>query len=104
MIPAHSIIPSVVAEILRRAPMSREKVDFAWRAAVGPAIASVTSVRLDSDRVLHVAATEPHWQREVLRSSPLILARLERLLGPGVVARLASDDEQAADQRRLNSK
>jgi hypothetical protein len=70
--------------------MSCEKVDFAWRAAVGPAIANVTSVKLEAERVLHVAATEPNWQREVLRSSHLILARLERLLGPGVVVRLVA--------------
>jgi hypothetical protein len=92
MVPAHRLIPAVVAEIIRKAPMSPEKVEFAWRAAVGPAVARVTHVRLDGDGSLHVTAREPHWQREVRRSSSLILARLERLLGPGTVARIDAGD------------
>ncbi len=96
MTPAHRILPSVVAEIIRKAPLSPEKVEFAWRAAVGPAVARVTKVRLDQDRVLHVTASEPHWQGEVRRSSALILARLERMLGPGTVARLDSADQRAS--------
>ena len=88
MVPAHSAIPKVLAEVLRKAPLCPEKVDFAWRAAVGPAVARVTSVRLDSDGVLHVTTREPHWLVEVRRSSQLILARLESLLGADVVRAL----------------
>ena len=90
MIPAHQVIPAVLAEVLRKAPLCPEKVEFAWRAAVGPAVARVTTVSLDHDGVLRVASTEAHWITEVRRSSKLILARLESMLGAGVVKRLGT--------------
>jgi predicted nucleic acid-binding Zn ribbon protein len=85
---AQSIIPDVLAQAIRKAPLCPEKVDFAWRTAVGPAVQRVTAVRLDEDGVLHVTTPDPHWSREVRRSSKLILARLEHLLGPGTVRRI----------------
>jgi predicted nucleic acid-binding Zn ribbon protein len=51
-------------------------------------MARVTHVTLGSDGVLHVTSREAHWNTEVKRSSKLILARLEALLGAGVVKRL----------------
>jgi predicted nucleic acid-binding Zn ribbon protein len=90
VIPAYQVIPAVLAEVLRKAPLCPEKVEFAWRAAVGPAVARVTSVSLDQDGVLHVGSKEAHWTTEVRRSSKLILARLESMLGPGVVQRIAT--------------
>jgi hypothetical protein len=47
-------------------------------------------VSLDRDGVLHVASKEAHWITEVRRSSKLILARLESMLGPGVVKRIGT--------------
>ncbi len=85
MIPAHKVIPSVLAEVLRKAPLSQEKVEFAWRAAVGAAVARATRVSLGADGVLQVTSAEPHWAAEVRRSSKLILARLDGLLGSGVI-------------------
>lgn len=85
MVPAHTAISGVLAEVLRKAPLCAEKVDFAWRAAVGPAVARVTRVTLDAEGVLHVTSSEPHWAIEVRRSSKLIAARLEALLGAGTV-------------------
>ncbi|MCA1586367.1 MAG: DUF721 domain-containing protein [Acidobacteria bacterium] len=87
MIPAHRILPGVVAEIIRKAPLCPEKVAFAWRTAVGPALARVTSAEL-RDHALVVTAASPHWAHEVGRATGLILARLEILLGPGVVKRI----------------
>jgi predicted nucleic acid-binding Zn ribbon protein len=93
MIPAHKAIPAVLAEVLRNAPLCPEKVEFAWRTAVGPAVARVTAVRLGADGVLSVTSKEAHWLIEVRRSSKLILARLEGLLGSGVIKQLdASTD------------
>jgi predicted nucleic acid-binding Zn ribbon protein len=93
MIPAHKAIPAVLAEVLRNAPLCPEKVEFAWRTAVGPAVARVTAVRLGADGVLSVTSKEAHWLTEVRRSSKLILARLEGLLGSGVIKQLdASTD------------
>jgi predicted nucleic acid-binding Zn ribbon protein len=78
----------VLAEVLRKAPLCPEKVDFAWRASVGPAMARVTRVSLDADGVLHVTSSDAHWRTEVKRSSKLILARLDAMLGAGVVRQL----------------
>lgn len=90
MVRAHDLIPRVLAEVIRKAPLTAEKVDFAWRSVVGPAMDRVTRVRLDPDGVLIVTTTDPHWAREVRRSSKIILPRLESLLGPEVVRRIAS--------------
>jgi predicted nucleic acid-binding Zn ribbon protein len=88
VVPAHKAIPAVLAEVLKKAPLCPEKVEFAWRAAVGPAMARVTRVSLDHAGVLHVTSSEPHWATEVKRSSKLILARLETMLGADVVRKL----------------
>jgi len=87
VIPIHRVIPDALAEILRKAPLTDEKVAFAWRSSVGPAIDRGTSVTLQ-DGVLWVTARETAWGREVERSAALIHARLDALLGPGVVRAL----------------
>jgi predicted nucleic acid-binding Zn ribbon protein len=88
VIRADRLIPAVLAEVIRKAPLCPEKVEFAWRAAVGSALDRVTTVRLDDEGVLHVKAADAHWAREVKRSSRLILKRLEGLLGAGVAKKL----------------
>lgn len=80
-------MPVALAEILRKAPLSPEKVAFAWRTAVGSSIDKVTSIEL-RDGVLHVRAKDPAWRREVERSASLIRARLDALLGEDVVREL----------------
>ena len=88
MIRAAQVIPSVLAEVIRKAPLCPEKVDFAWRHAVGPALQRVTSARLDDRGVLHVTTADAHWAHEVRRASPLILKRLASMLGAGTVAKI----------------
>jgi hypothetical protein len=73
-------LPGALAELLRGTPLSQGKVGFAWRAAVGPAVGKVTTVRLEGHQLLVDAATIP-WAREVERSTPTILMRLRTLLG-----------------------
>jgi predicted nucleic acid-binding Zn ribbon protein len=73
-------VPGALAELLSAAPISTGKVSFAWRVAVGPALERVTSVRLEG-RVLIIEAASAQWAREVTRSSDVILARLQTLLG-----------------------
>jgi len=73
-----------LAEVLRKAPLSAEKVAFAWRTAVGPAVDRVTTIELKG-RVLHVRTKDAAWQREVERSAALIRTRLAVLLGDDVV-------------------
>ena len=84
MIPVHRLLPDALAEILRKAPLTDDKVAFAWRSSVGPALDRGTSVTL-REGILQVTAREAGWGREVERSEALIRARLESLLGRGVV-------------------
>lgn len=84
MIPVRQVVPEVVATILRKAPLTPEKVAFAWRSVVGPAIDHATAVTW-SDGVLRVQAKDVAWQREVERSAALIRSRLDHLLGERVV-------------------
>lgn len=77
----------MLGEILRTAPLSDGKVSFAWRAAVGPALERVTAVKL-VQRMLIVETASPQWSHEIMRSSPLILRRLQNLLGADVVEKI----------------
>ncbi len=88
MVRADRVIPAVLAEVIRKAPLCPEKVDFAWRSAVGAVMARATNVRLDDDGVLHVTAADAQWAQEVKRSSRVIVPRLAGLLGPGVVKKI----------------
>ena len=87
MIPLSRVMPEAIADVLRRAPLTAEKVAFSWRTAVGSAVDKVTAVELH-DGVLYVRARDAAWQREIERSAALIRARLEALLGERVVRRI----------------
>jgi len=80
MRPLTHALPGALRLLLHDLPLSNGKVDFAWTAAVGPALARATAVKLE-DGVLIVEATSAQWAREVTRSTPLILKRLQSLLG-----------------------
>ncbi len=87
MKPLSQAIPLAVAELLRDAPLSPGKVEFAWKTAIGPALARSTFVRLQGTELL-VDAVSAQWAREVKRSSRVILSRLDHFLGPGVVTEI----------------
>jgi predicted nucleic acid-binding Zn ribbon protein len=80
-------MPGALIDLLRGSPLSDGKVTFAWKAAVGPAIERVTHVKLEQ-RVLLVETASAQWSKEVMRSSPVILRRLQSLLGADVVDRI----------------
>jgi hypothetical protein len=84
VIPVNRFMPEALAAVLSKAPLTPEKIAFAWRAAVGPAVDNVTTVELRG-RVLHVRTRDAAWQREVERSMGIVRSRLELLLGKGVV-------------------
>ena len=84
MIPVQQFLPDALATVLRKAPLTPEKVAFAWRTAVGAAVDNASMAVLRGD-VLYVRVKEASWQREVERSAALIRARLDTLLGTGVV-------------------
>jgi hypothetical protein len=87
MIPVQQFLPAALAEILRKAPLTPEKVAFAWRTAVGPSVEKATTIELRGG-VLYVRARDASWQREVERSAGLIRSRLASILGAGVVRSL----------------
>src|SRR5262249_14307291 len=87
MRPIAHAVPGALHDLLRDAPLSAGKVQFAWRSAVGPAMGRVTAVNL-AGSVLLVDAATPAWAREVQRSGSLILTRMQRLLGETAVHRI----------------
>ena len=80
MRPLSHAVPGALAALLRDTPVSNGKVEFAWKATVGASLDRVTAVRLEG-RTLIVDATGDHWAREIMRSSYVILPRLQTLLG-----------------------
>ena len=62
-------------------------MNFAWKAAVGPALERATAVKLEAGTLI-VETTGPQWTREVKRSSGVILARIKTLLGDSTVQRI----------------
>src|SRR5918994_7758073 len=84
MIPVQRLMPDALAAVLRKAPLTPDKVAFAWRTAVGPSVDRVSTVRLDG-HTLRVRTRDAAWQREIERSAALICARLDALLGTAVV-------------------
>jgi predicted nucleic acid-binding Zn ribbon protein len=79
-----SFAPVVLAEIIRRQPASKERTEFAWSIAVGPALARATTVELRNHNMI-VCARDLHWARELERARDTILPRLQMLLGRDTV-------------------
>ena len=91
---------------MRGQPLSPGKVSLAWSAAVGPAVHRVTTVELEPEGTLKVNAADPNWVRELYRSRPLVAARLNRLLGDGVVTRIeiGTSSRVTAEERQSHAR
>jgi predicted nucleic acid-binding Zn ribbon protein len=76
-----TLAPRVIVELFRQGPMSQGKLEAAWRIAVGDALSRVSAVRLQADGSVDVLAADQRWHRELKRSSSIILAKLQALLG-----------------------
>jgi predicted nucleic acid-binding Zn ribbon protein len=85
--PLTHAVPGALLLLLRNAQLSDGKVHFAWGAAVGPAVARATRVKLD-EGVLIVETASRQWSREIERSSAVILHRLQSYLGDETIARI----------------
>lgn len=85
MIQANKVLPAIVAEVIRKAPMTDEKVAFAWRLAVGPAVGNATTVRLAPNGTLYVKADAPAWNDAIGKSLGIIRSRLAHYLGDSAV-------------------
>lgn len=88
VLPVSRFAAKAVIQAIRPAPLCDEKVEFAWRMAVGPAAARATTVRLDTGGVLHVKASDQHWHREMRRSAAIIQSRLHAVLGDDAVKQI----------------
>ena len=88
MEPVQSLMSGAVARLVRPAPLSPEKVLFAWRAAVGPAVARATRVRFAGLGVIEVMVDDDRFGDELARSAPMVLSRLQELLGADTAGRL----------------
>ena len=82
------LVTGILPRLLRQTPLTPEKVQFAWRAAVGPQIARATRVELRDGRLL-VSAEDQRWAREVERAAHLILPKVRAMLGDAHVASLS---------------
>jgi hypothetical protein len=102
MQPIQKLATGVLAEMIRRQPASKEKTRFVWQLAVGPAIARVTTVEL-GDAVFTVRCGDERWIAEIARARPLILSRLQQLLGADTVRRIALASEGPAPHDRQGS-
>jgi hypothetical protein len=87
MVPVRAVMPAALADVLRRAPLTPEKVAFAWRQAVGPSVDRATTIEL-ADDILLVRVQDAAWKREVERAAPVVRERLAAVLGPRVVRRI----------------
>ena len=96
MIRAPQVWPSALAPAIRQAPLTPEKVDFAWRAAGGAGIARATRVVLGEDRVLRVTGDDPQWIDAVRGMRGHLLRQLEPWLGAGAVTAIEVDRRHAA--------
>lgn len=93
------VLGPVVADVIRRAPLTPAKVAFAWRTVVGAAMDQACTVALEGT-LLHVHAASTAWQREIERSAGAIRQRLEPLLGSGVVKGLRVTSPEPARRPR----
>jgi predicted nucleic acid-binding Zn ribbon protein len=85
MKPVATVLPDTVRRLLRNGEMSQGKLEFAWRTAVGAAIERACCVRLADNGTVEVRAEDVAWRRELRHSQPMILRRLQDLLGTEVV-------------------
>ena len=88
----HNTASAAVRRLLADQPNTPAKVAFAWKIAAGPAVGRATVTSWRSGGVLTVTARTDAWRREVREASPLLLRRLQDLLGPGVVTRVQVDE------------
>lgn len=87
MQPLKHVMSRAVTDLVRSAPLSPGKVDFAWGVAVGPVVRRNTAIHLENGLLL-IDATSPQWAEEVRRSAAVIMARLRTLLGHDAITRL----------------
>lgn len=72
---------SVLAEAIRRQPLTPGKVGLAWQIAAGPKLARAAQPELQGATTIRLRAQDVRWAAELDRSRALLLDRLKALLG-----------------------
>jgi hypothetical protein len=85
VIPAREVARDALAGVLRRAPLSPEKVALAWKMSVGTHVAQAVLTVTFEDGVLRVTARDAQWRNEIERSAGLVRRRVNALLGESAV-------------------
>jgi hypothetical protein len=85
--------PAVLADAIRRQPLSTGKVMFAWQMAAGVQLARASRAEIETDEgawlSIVVHARDPRWAGEVGRLRPMLIERLALLLGRKITLRIA---------------
>ena len=88
MEPLRTASTRALQTLLHDQPVTAAKVAFAWQIAAGPAMARATTTAWVGDGVLRVRARDVAWHREANRAKPIVVQRLEQLLGAGVIKKI----------------
>jgi hypothetical protein len=92
MLPLPQLVSAALPGLVREAPLSAGKVEFAWRIAVGNLIAAVSTASLGPEGTIQIRVRDVRWRAEVIRLLPLITDRLEELLGKDAVRHVGVAD------------
>ena len=84
MLPLQGFAANVVAQVIRRQPLSPAKTAFAWNVAVGAAMSRASTVDLRGG-ILYVTPKDARWATEIERATETILTRVQLLLGADAV-------------------
>jgi predicted nucleic acid-binding Zn ribbon protein len=104
MFRAPQVWSDALAPAVRQAPLTPEKVEFAWRAAGGAAIARATRVTLADTGVLRVTGDDPQWIDAVRGMRATLLRQLEPWLGAGIVTAIEVEGGSQPKHRRRPSR
>ena len=88
MDPLSSTATQALRSLLGLQPNTPAKIGFAWQIAAGPALSRASRLEWADAGTLTVHAASANWRREIQRARPILAARLDQLLGPGVVRRI----------------
>jgi hypothetical protein len=84
MIGVPEFAASVLADAIRRQPLSPGKVVLAWQLAAGPQLARASRIEIEKDAgpslTLAVRARDRRWAEEIDRVRPMLADRLALLL------------------------
>jgi hypothetical protein len=84
---------SVLAEVIKRQPLSPGKIRLAWQVAAGAQLARATHIEIEgepgsSSLALLVTARDARWTTEIERVRPMLQDRLSLLLGKSLTLRI----------------